>query len=241
MKPEARRNPAAPYSASVSPPLLSVSSFASAFPRHQRIPGHLTPVHLHRSTPSLPEESRCPEPRCSALDPELHPCAAAAASRRGEVPAIQNSHARAWPWLHTRAPKTQHPDPSPLATQREHAGRLCCGEPPPPRARSSPHPAALCNLLQWITYATGVLPDQTPARFTPVTPSSKNSGRSPLRSKVAGEPRRCPARPVDSSHPIQRPRSRLDRVPVWSEPPDPDPTDQICRYPFGLTILLKSP
>ena len=189
MKPEARRNPAAPYSASVSPPLLPVSSFAAAFPRCQRIPGHLTPVHLHRSTPSLPEESRCPEPRCSALDPELHPCAAAAASRRGEVPAIQNSHARAWPWLHTRAPKTQHPDPSPLATQHEHDGGLCCAEPPPPR------PVALCNLLQWITYATGVLPDQTPARFTLETSSSKNSGRAPPRSKVAGEPRRRLARP----------------------------------------------
>ena len=43
MKPEARRNPAAPYSASASPSLPPVSSFAAAFPRRRRIPGHTGP------------------------------------------------------------------------------------------------------------------------------------------------------------------------------------------------------
>jgi len=176
--------------------------------------------------------------------PEHHPrrSAAAAPPRRCLCGTAQPHTSLGSPFYCTRT-HTRPCAPVPVpSTARQHARRRALLRRAASTAvRSSPHPAAPCNPLQWITHATGVLPDQTPARFTPGTPSSKNSSRAPPRRKVVGEPRRCPAHPVDSSHPIQRPRSRLDRVTVWSVPPDPDPTDQICRYPFGLTILLKSP
>ena len=84
-------------------------------------------------------------------------------------------------------------------------------------------------------------PTKPPARFILRMPSSKNSGHAPPRSKVAGEPRRCSARPFLPGRPICFLRTRLDHITFWSEPPDPDLMDQICRYRFSQTLLLKSP
>ena len=70
-----------------------------------------------------------------------------------------------------------------------------------------------------------------PAQAAPSPRPSSHTNDGPIQ--------RRPDHPAPTD-PRWTPRIR-SRVPVLSEPRDPDPADQICVYPFALAILLKSP
>ena len=63
----------------------------------------------------------------------------------------------------------------------------------------------------------------------------------PPRELYSGELRRRPAPPSLLSRQICFLRPGLEREPLRPQPPDPDPTDQIRAYRFGLEFFLKSP
>ena len=95
MKPEARRNPAAPYSACASLPLPPVSSFAAAILCRRYFPGHTDPCAPSQIHTEPVREAQMPGACCSALVHELHPCAAVGPQRRHPCTATQlNSEPR---------------------------------------------------------------------------------------------------------------------------------------------------
>ena len=97
---------------------------------------------------------------------------------------------------------------------------------------------------QWITHAENSLLHRTLGQMTLRSARIAHAGELPS-SAAAGVSvpvfRRRSTRPLNPSHPILKRRPRLDLVPIRSESPNPDPTDQICRYRFALVLLLKSP
>ena len=98
---------------------------------------------------------------------------------------------------------------------------------------------------QWITRDAYYLPGQTAGQNEP-----RNAGFDKLRRvsrrAAAEQSRRRPtaaARAPKHSCPLDLRSTRLirSRVPLRLEPTDRDPTAEIQPYPFGLSLLLKSP
>jgi len=86
-----------------------------------------------------------------------------------------------------------------------------------------------------------VLHGQTPSQIAPGTPETAYSGAAPAAELCSGDLPPPPRAPFTLGRPIWRQWPRLDRIPARSEPPDRDPTVEICRYRFGLFFLHKSP
>ena len=91
------------------------------------------------------------------------------------------------------------------------------------------------------TCATSFLPGQATPRFELGSAVLACSGDAPPRELQLRRSAPPTARPISLDRAIRRGRTRLDRVPVRSNPPDLDPTDQIRRYRFGPPLLLKNP
>ena len=94
---------------------------------------------------------------------------------------------------------------------------------------------------RWITRVAVIIPGPNPRQN-----GHWNTGFGPLRrGATAGKVSRRPAPPSSSLFPLVCPicfgRPRLDHIHSRSEPPDGDPTAEILPYPFGLSLLLKSP
>ena len=117
---------------------------------------------------------------------------------------------------------------------------------PPRRAASTaePHAPAIPDprtRAQWITRVALVLLHQTATQTSPCSGRTASSGELAATEQCSGELRRRPAHPLEPGRAICFLRTRLDRVQIRSEPPDCDPTAEIHPYPFGLSLLLKSP
>ena len=115
------------------------------------------------------------------------------------------------------APRRGEPRPA-LIRRSECLGGLAM-----PRTSSSAKP--------WPKPSPGASDRPTPARFQPRAAAERLFRRVPPP----------PPRSLCLSRTIHHGRTRLDRVPVRSNSPDLDPTDQIRRYRFAVVILLKSP
>ena len=83
------------------------------------------------------------------------------------------------------------------------------------------------------------------AKTSPGTPDSTNSGEFSRRVAAEQSRRRltAAARAPNHSCPLDLRSTHLirSRVPLRLEPTDRDPTAEIQPYPFGLSLLLKSP
>ena len=116
------------------------------------------------------------------------------------------------------------------------------GAEPPPQSRSplraTPSPdVGPSGLRMMRTHSQAIAPLES----SPGRPSLTISDEGPprelcLRRELAADPRS-----LSPGRPIGKQRPGLDRVPVRSNPPDLDPTDQIRRYRFGLDLFLKRP
>ena len=91
------------------------------------------------------------------------------------------------------------------------------------------------------TRAAGMLHGLYPTQTSPCSGRTASSGDAPPRELQLRRSAPPTVRPISLDRTIRRGRTRLDRVPVRSNPPDLDPTDQIRRYRFGPPLLLKNP
>ena len=139
--------------------------------------------------------------------------ASAVGSDPNRVPYCANADRRRT----SAAPRRGEPRPA-LIRRSECLGGLAM-----PRTSSSAKP--------WPKPSPGASDRPTPASFQP-------------RAAVERLFRRVPPPPPRSlclSRTIHRGRTRLDRVPVRSNPPDLDPTDQIRRYRFACPFCIRAP
>ena len=67
------------------------------------------------------------------------------------------------------------------------------------------------------------------------------SGEIAAAELCSGENSPPAAPPTARGRPIPNQRARLDPKTIRSGPSDPNPTAEIQPYPFGLSLLLKSP
>ena len=100
-------------------------------------------------------------------------------------------------------------------------------------------------MSRWITHPALVLLGQITTQTEPWNPRNAKLRRAIARAAAEHSRRRpsAAARAPNRSCPLDLRSTRLirSRVPLRLEPTDRDPTAEIQPYPFGLSLLLKSP